>query len=140
LAARRRLFGHGGSTIGTQAVLHVGDAFLPQALRQSLADSNIPPYELLQALTVIRRQTAITDGVPDQGSLRSMRAAIRGLRFVSEVTAREPLGDLEAALLAASCLALRRVGSDRNRGRGRVACRLLQGQIVISIDELGAHL
>lgn len=136
LKARQRLFGQAGSTLGNEAILHIGDATLPQTLRQNLVEAQLPSYELLQALTVVRRQTSITDGIPETGSLRSMRAAIRGLRFESEVMAIEPLTRLEAAVLAASCLALRRAGSNRNRGRGRVACRLLSGQTRVAIDAL----
>ncbi len=143
IAARNILFGIGGSQLDTQSCLRFGDARLPAQLRQQLQAANISAHEILTALTVIRRQTALADGVAQRGSLRSSRAVVRKLTFVSEITAVKNLTKQQQALLTASCKALRRLGSDRNRGRGRVDCWLIDTanpSTPLTLDELASAL
>lgn len=155
----KRLFGYSGSTIESAAGWHIGNAELaidlrapitrlmtqheaekdrlaklPLEERAAAAASLVPavlPSQVLEAMTTIRRQTAIdaVTGLPDQGSLRSMRVIIRGRVFwsVLEPTSRQVQDD-ELALLAAGCAALRHIGAGRNRGRGHVACCLWDAQ------------
>ena len=149
------LFGVPGSTLESQAKLHVGDACLPDDLRKAIAkqlDSEQdkkrrnPSYkpaltstDILESLTTIRRQTAIdpADGAPTEHSLRSARVILRELPFESKLLFKTELKkDSEddrdiLALLAVGTLALRRMGSGRNRGRGHVQCSLHD-----SIDEM----
>lgn len=136
LKVRNRLFGEPGSTNETMAKMHVGDACLPQDLRDAVAHQQekdgFPTREdVLASLTVIRQQTAINpeDGAPTEHSLRSFRVVVRDAPdsspsfeaplFFDENPTREML-----ALLGVGTLALRRIGSGRNRGRGRVQCTL----------------
>jgi CRISPR/Cas system CSM-associated protein Csm3 (group 7 of RAMP superfamily) len=143
-----RLFGVPGSTLDTQAKIHVGDACLPGDLRKAIAtqlDSEQdkkrrnPKYkpaltstDILESLTTIRRQTAIDpeDGAPTEHSLRSARVILRELPFESKLLFESKLNkDSEddkdmLSLLAVGTLALRRIGSGRNRGRGHVQCSL----------------
>jgi CRISPR/Cas system CSM-associated protein Csm3 (group 7 of RAMP superfamily) len=127
--ALQRLFGSAGSTTGVAAHWYIGDACLPDDLRRVVAAQQNPDtltaVMVLESLTAIRRQTAIMaeTGAPETGSLRSARVVIRGLTFTSYV--RTPVHHADdLMLLAAGCLALRHIGSGRNRGRGRVRCAL----------------
>jgi hypothetical protein len=134
-----QLFGVDGSGIGTIAQMHIGDACLSQKLRSvvemqigkdkdkdSRKTSKITSTDILSSLTTIRRQTAIdpVDGVADDRSLRSSRVILRERCFFATLTFDvNPTPDM-LALLTVGILALRRVGSSRNRGRGHVRCLL----------------
>jgi CRISPR/Cas system CMR subunit Cmr4 (Cas7 group RAMP superfamily) len=130
------LFGQAGSTLDDDALMHVGAATLPGELSNAVA-SNIKRGELtladvLESLTAIRRQTAVdeTTGAPDEGSLRSSRIVLRETVFTATLTFdREPQND-ELALLAACVLSLRRGGTGRNRGRGRLRAGLNDEQFI----------
>lgn len=143
-----KLFGRPGSTIDTQANMYVGDACLPSDLRGAIAaqldreqekkrqDRRYKPTltltDILESLTTIRRQTAIDseNGAPAKHSLRSARVILRELPFESKLLFETELNkdsdeDRDIlALLAVGTLALRRIGSGRNRGRGHVQCSL----------------
>lgn len=132
-AAAQALFGRPGSGLEDGAGLHVGDATLPPALRQAIiAEVQAGKYaadDVLASLTAVRRQTAMEeDGVPAEGSLRAMRVILRETTFEAGLSfAHTPTAD-ELALLAACVCALRRVGTGRNRGRGRVRAGLCDAQ------------
>ncbi|GAA6618073.1 RAMP superfamily CRISPR-associated protein [Scytonema sp. NUACC26] len=127
-----RLFGNPGSTLNTIAQMHVGDACLPEDLRQVVAhqmkrrDNNLNRVDILESLTTMRRQTAIDPktGTPDKKSLRSSRVILRELEFTAHLSFEVQPDDDALTLLSVGGLALRRVGSGRNRGRGYVQCRL----------------
>jgi len=125
-----KLFGTLGSTLGTMGAVHVGDACLPEDLRQAVAfqieGKILTKTEVLDSLTTIRRQTAIDSqsGIADEGSLRSFRVVLRELCFTADLIFEKIPSDEMLSLLAVSSLALRRLGSGRNRGRGRVRCTL----------------
>lgn len=129
-AAAQFLFGRPGSALEDDALMHVGAATLPQELRQAVeADvksARLAPSDILESLTAIRRQTAVDEasGAPDEGSLRSMRVVLRDTPFVAQVDFDQDLGDAATALLAACVMSLRRAGTGRNRGRGRLVARL----------------
>ncbi|MBF2028180.1 MAG: RAMP superfamily protein, partial [Oscillatoriales cyanobacterium C42_A2020_001] len=86
------LFGKPGSTLDTMGAIHVGDACLPEDLRQAVAyqisRGKLTRAEILDSLTTIRRQTAINpeSGVPDKGSLRSARVVLRDLTFTADLS------------------------------------------------------
>ncbi len=135
-AAAGSLFGSPGSLAGSGAVMRVGDARLPADLRQTIicqaqqdpAEQNyLSRVDVLAALTAIRRQTAMDEktGRPQDGSLRAMRVILRKTPFEARLQFSRPATELELALLSACTLALRRAGSGRNRGRGRLKARLL---------------
>jgi hypothetical protein len=118
---------------GTAAGLHIGDARLPRALRSAVqvdvAAQRYTPADVLASLTAIRRQTAMdASGVPEPGSLRSVRVLLRGLSLTAPLYFVDPPGERDLALLAACARALRRVGTARNRGRGRVLVELHTAQ------------
>jgi hypothetical protein len=124
------LFGTLGSSIGTTAAVHIGDACLPEDLRQAVAfqieDKTLTKTEVLDSLTAIRRQTAIDtqSGTSDEGSLRSFRVILRDLCFMGNLSFETTPSDEMLSLLAVGAMALRRLGSGRNRGRGHVQCTL----------------
>ncbi|KOP23925.1 RAMP superfamily protein probably involved in DNA repair [Hapalosiphon sp. MRB220] len=143
-----QLFGKPGSTLDNQGIMHVGDACLASDLRTAIASQideesekqrKKPEYQprlsnidILESLTTIRRQTAIDPetGSSAERSLRSARVILRELSFESTLVFEKELNtDLEEdkdilTLLIVGTLALRRVGSGRNRGRGHVQCTL----------------
>lgn len=131
----RFLFGQAGSTLEDDALMRVGAALLPEELRAAVeadvkaSPPRLLPAEVLESLTAIRRQTAVDErtGAPDEGSLRSLRVVLRGTTLVARLDFHAPPDEDALALLAACVLALRRAGTGRNRGRGRLAARLCDG-------------
>jgi len=130
-AAADRLFGRSGATGQGQAILHIGPARLPDDLRAAVAwDVNkrrLVRAEVLETLTTVRRQTAMDPktGAPLKETLRSLRLILRGTTFSSRLTFIQEPSDDDLALLAATVKALRRAGTGRNRGRGRLRAELL---------------
>jgi len=129
-AASNRLFGRSGAALEGEAILHVGAARLPDDLRLALMDDvqrgRLTPADVLETVTALRRQTAMDEwGVPQENTLRTMRVILREIVFGASLDfAADPLPD-DLALLAACVKALRRAGTGRNRGRGRVHVELL---------------
>jgi hypothetical protein len=138
-----QLFGVSGSTLETIAQMHMGDACLSMDLRQAIAyqienpnpgdPTPLTREQVLASLTSIRRQTALEPdtGIPSKNSLRTTRVILRQLQFKAPLQFEKEPDSLQLTLLAVGALALRRVGSGRNRGRGQVECQLLhRGQDV----------
>jgi len=130
--AVQRLLGGPGSTLADDARLCVGAARLPadlcRAVRQALdaAGGTLRPADVLDSLTAIRRQTAVDEktGVPKEGTLRAMRVVLRQSPFEARLTFLDGAQQDDLPLLAACTLALRRAGTGRNRGRGRLRATL----------------
>ena len=124
------LFGVPGSSLQSMGIMHVGDACLPEDLRTAVAwqikNEELTNNEILDSLTTIRRQTAINSqiGVVQEGSLRSFRVVLRQLEFQANLILETQPSHEILSLLSVSVLALRRIGSGRNRGRGHVKCTL----------------
>lgn len=128
--AADRLFGRSGAGLTGHANLRVGPARLPADLRQALAagiaHERLTPTDVLESLTSLRRQTAMDEtGVPQENTLRTMRVILRGTTFWSQLRFTEMPNTKDLALLAACAKALRRAGSGRNRGRGRLSAVIL---------------
>lgn len=127
--AAQRVFGRPGSTLADDALMRVGDARLPADLRAAIHHDvearRFHPAEMMEALTAIRHQTAVNvEGAPERGTLRAMRVVLRGTPFEAELAFAEPAQPDDLALLAACILGLRRAGTGRNRGRGRLMATL----------------
>lgn len=135
----KQLFGRSGSCLEDISLIHVGDACLPQDLRKAVAlqfaqekegevSNRLTRQDILSSLTSFRRQTAVNpiSGVATDRSLRSSRVILRNLCFKSNLKFEKATDQIDhlLLLLAAGTVALRRVGSDRNRGRGHVQCSL----------------
>ncbi len=129
-----QLFGCAGSTAEEMGKLKFGSATLPENFRTAVAseikNKRLTKEEILNSMTAIRRQTAIeTTGAPLKNSLRSMRVVLRDTTFISTLTLDDRIDEQAAcALLAACVLGLRRGGTGRNRGRGRLSCKLLDAE------------
>lgn len=135
--AARFLFGEPGSRLDSVGALHIGDAQLPDDLREAVKQTfdgrkdeerGRMAHANLEALTALRRQTALDAmGVPKKDTLRTMRVILRDTPFIARLDWLEPPTEDAKQLLAATCSALRRIGTGRHRGRGRVATRLFDG-------------
>ncbi len=129
--AARPLFGQAGSTLDDDGMMHVGAAVLPKQLRDAVEANikrgDLTPADVLESLTAIRRQTAVDEetGAPDEGSLRSMRVLLRETPLVAGLDFDRDLQPDEIALLATCVMSLRRGGTGRNRGRGRLKAWLV---------------
>jgi hypothetical protein len=127
------LFGKPGSSLDDDAKMFVGDCKLPDDLHDAIAaaiddkTNGITVEEVLNSLTTIRRQTAMTEkGAPKENSLRSMRVVIRENTFNSDISFSETPNEIALTLLNFCAKSLRRVGLGRNRGRGKVVVRFLE--------------
>src|SRR5690606_3999927 len=116
--ARDALFGQAGSDYESAAIVHYGHARLPQRVREEVAGTEgLDRQSVLASITALRRQTAVgEDGVPVDGSLRTMRIILRETPFIARLQCARPLTNHEEALLGATVLAWRRAGTGRNRG------------------------
>jgi len=134
------LFGMPGSGLDTIGNLRVGDATLPGELRAAVyrevynpvRKNRLNPADVLESLTDIRRQTAIdyVRGVPKDKSLRSMRVILRELNFISDMDFIPPEDDDFSckdaiAFLTACILAVKRAGTRRNRGFGKLSTSII---------------
>jgi len=128
--AAQWLFGSPGSAADDAALLHVGDARLPQDLRRAVyvgvERKELQREQVLESLTAIRRQTAVdpTTGAPQKETLRGMRVILRQTPFEAQLRFGQPPTDDDLALMAACVMAFRRAGTGRNRGRGELKARL----------------
>lgn len=127
--AAKHLFGKPGSTDSDKAILHISDAKLPEDLRNAIAseleNNKLEREQVLNSLTTIRRQTAISEsGVPKEGSLRVMRIILRETPFEAELSFDQDPSGMDLPLLAACVKAFRIAGTGRNRGRGELIARL----------------
>lgn len=113
-----------------ESMLSVGDATLPEDLRtlvaQQVENGKLTPDQVLESLTAIRRQTAMeVTGVPKAHTLRSIRVILRNTTFQAPLFFKGSPSEDVLALLAVCIKALRRAGSRRTRGFGRLKARLL---------------
>lgn len=139
--AALRLFGRPGSARADTAGMTVGDGTLPanltRAVRAEIQAGRLSPAEVLESLTAVRRQTAIDEetGAPARETLRAMRVVLRGATFTVPLLFADAPEPTERALLAACVRGLRRLGTGRNRGRGLVTCRLIDGGTDVTRDD-----
>ncbi len=130
--SRNRLLGVEGRFTNETGIMRVGDACLPPMMRHLLIASveldekkrgkdKFAPEQMLESLTAIRRQTAMSErGAPEASSLRAMRVVLRGTIFQAELLFDCQPEPIDKSLLAATALAWRRAGTGRNRGRGKL--------------------
>ena len=137
IEAANRLYGGPGETKDEVGRLQVGSGRqapdLVYMIHRDVVGKDLSREAVLDSLTGIRRQTAIDpeSGAPLEESLRAIRVALRGLVFYAplDFTGGEPDED-QLALLAACTLALRRAGTGRRRGRGKVRVRLTDTELL----------
>lgn len=88
---------------------------------------NILSSELItETLTETKQQTAIDEkGIARPHSLRTVRVLRPGLTFEGKIEIENENDDQLVKLLAIACMNLRRIGTNRNRGFGKVLCFLM---------------
>jgi hypothetical protein len=131
--AAGRVLGY-GQALDDTCRLRIGDAVLPDSLRQVLlhaverGEHPIAPTTMLKAFTEVRYQTAEdrATGAPDVTTLRSSRVVLRDFAFESKLSwlnDYKPQAD-DLRVLALSALSCRHGGLLRNRGRGHLRLTL----------------
>jgi CRISPR-associated protein Csx10 len=112
------LFGQEG--VGNSGRLDFGNGVLEDvaSYKESTMKYDVKPQEVLDYFTHIRYQTAMENGVAKEGSLRSSRVIKPDLTFEIKLAGELEKGHLE--LLQKACQNLRHVGTNRNRGFGKV--------------------
>ncbi|SHF45012.1 CRISPR/Cas system CSM-associated protein Csm3, group 7 of RAMP superfamily [Caldanaerobius fijiensis DSM 17918] len=120
----------------------IGRQWLKYLLESRRLSRIISKDTIIDSMTIIRQHTSIdNEGLAENGSLRTIRALKRGLRFEGYLDFIYPDDDV-LKLLALSCINLRHVGLMRHKGYGEVDCRLLDGDTDLSqkvVDELEAR-
>jgi len=110
------------------SILRFGDAQLDASVREWLTwaekrtQNPLSPQSVLEALTDVRCQTSEERprGAPAESTLRSVRVALRGLKFSAPITwIAEPM-EADLQCLAVSVVGTRHAGLGRNRGLGFV--------------------
>lgn len=120
------------------ALLHVGSARAgDDELREALKIADVPRAEVLNTFTGVRRQTSINDvtGAADENTLRSIRVLKHGLVLRAHVHVAYDLSDAQKGALAAMVASVRRIGTRRNRGLGRVETDLQDVAGTTVLDE-----
>ncbi len=83
---------------------------------------------IIETLTETKQQTAIDEkGIAKPHSLRTVRVLKPGLTFEGKIEIENENVQL-VNLLALACMNLRHVGTNRNRGFGRISCVLMDGE------------
>ncbi len=126
------IFGKRGSATGASTMFANLKLENYQELSKWLAwalkkyEGTISAENIIATFTEIRQQTAIgEDGIAEENSLRTLRVLKPGQVFTGEITCKSKENSAKL-LLALACANLRRVGSGRTRGLGKVECRLLE--------------
>ena len=144
--AAQFLFGRPGSRLEDRSKMRIGNAQLPEDLRDALIAEFRPIQDKsekqrqrererewgqqrianLEALTATRAQTAMDpkSGAPLRRTLRTMRVVLRETSFVARLDFRDNPDDRVLWLLAACVKAFHRAGTGRHRGRGRLTAEL----------------
>lgn len=120
------LFGTAGAATDTSAHVTFGHAKLAHNLEQGIGELKLSRLDVLNALTLIRRQTKVeASGAAQDKSLRATRAIRRGLVFTSTVRFHGKPVPRTIGLLAACAASLQHIGVHRARGFGHVKTQLI---------------
>jgi hypothetical protein len=124
--AAQSLFGEAGSAYEGVSIMHVGQATLPpdllEVIKIGIKRGDFTREQILSSMTTIRRMTAMDYErmAPRDKSLRTIRLIRRDLILTAPLSFSTTLNPGQTTLLSACTAALRRVGSGRNRGHGRL--------------------
>jgi len=124
------LFGKPGGEMGK---LNVGNFYIPKYEKivneflylkhQNSAFNYLLNKSLvIDYFTQIINQTKIENGVAKDNSLRTLRVIKPGFEFIGELRFSEELNKQELAFLTLAILNMRRIGTARNRGFGKIEC------------------
>ena len=96
----------------------------------------LSPEIVVNSYTTLRQQTAVNEkGIADDGSLRTYRVLKPDITFEGSIDLKEENKEI-LSLLALSCANLRRVGTLRNRGYGKIKCTLKKGKTDLSKESI----
>ncbi|MHB2156394.1 RAMP superfamily CRISPR-associated protein [Calditrichota bacterium GD2] len=112
-------------------------SWLKYYLNQEEWKQFLSPEIILDYFTILRQQTAIDEekGKAKEHSLRTSRVLRKGISFVGEINFwSEDKRMIEVLSLA--CRNLRYIGTRRNRGFGKIKCKLLKNDSPISSEIL----
>ncbi len=134
------MFGEGGR-YEKAGKIFIGNAYLEdyESMKAEAKEHSgsvlFHPQNVLNYFSYIRTQTSIDydTGAADEGTLRTMRVAKKGLTFIAEAEIREPEDDLRSALKSC-CRILQHMGIARTRGLGEIKVTLEEGQESIPIQ------
>ena len=116
------LFGYEGSESATQGKkLYFSDLKLP-IIKECIDD--VTNKEIFSAVTGIRANISIDNGVAKDGALRYSRVIKKGVSFSGTIDVPVELDSKEEILLVKAASIMKHIGSSRNRGLGEVSCRL----------------
>ncbi len=140
----KNLFGVAGSNGECGGKITFGDACLPEKvcieIKKQIERNQITPQQVLESLTAIRSLTSVNydTGAAESNSLRCIRVLLHGISFTSVINIFGKLDKYEEKMLSACILNLRRGGSGRNRGRGKLQCKLFDDNMnVVPNNEFG---
>ncbi len=124
--AALNLFGQRGEMLDDVAGMFIADATAaPDLVAAIHADLSISRQNVLDGLTTIRRQTAMSVlGAPLDDALRSVRVLVKGQTLYAPLSFTAEPGPDEKALLAACIMSLRRAGLNRTRGKGKISVKI----------------
>ena len=125
----------GSQGLAEAAPLIIENAYLPDYFkvkewlawaRCRFADmALVSPDRVLASFTSMRQQTAIDEnGIAEDKSLRTMRVLNRDRKFYADIFINDDNESFQDLFALAAAL-FRSFGSKRNRGLGRIKCRLL---------------
>lgn len=128
-AVALRLFGEPGATGDGTGGVGVGGATVAPDLAAMVWEDfrrGQSREAVLESLTAVRRQTAVDaeTGAPRDETLRATRLVVRGLTLFAPLSFEAEPTETDKALLAACVMSLRRAGTGRNRGKGRLRARI----------------
>lgn len=120
------LFGIPGSMQKDTGILHFHSATLPLDFVKRVQDAQYPARQVLEALTSIRRQTAVDPArdTPMDQTLRATRVVLRHTIFHAPISVDRRLEPDHLALLAACAATVRHAGLNRTRGLGHIRITL----------------
>lgn len=120
------LFGIPGSTLSTQAKMTIYDATFSSNFIASVKASKFSVADVLASWTSIHSSTAAsTLGVPDKGSLRSIRVIKQDATFYAPIDFMDEPSYETIQLLNMIAQNTRRAGLGRNRGWGHIQVQLI---------------
>ena len=119
-----KIFGEPGSTADTQGTVNFGDLRLPADFREKviseIKERKTTAYEVLRLLTSTRTQTAVDEnGAPRPETLRTLRISPRETTLEASIFF-DKLEHQEQIFLHSCLMALRRAGSNKSRGLGKL--------------------
>ena len=140
-AAENRYFGtrHDDVDSNESGRIRVSSAHFSEAMKKLVRDDFPEKRQIIDDVTVIRSQTALTDeGVARTSSLRSIECGIVGTTLYAslDIPSCDGVEDKWAEqYFAAVCAAVKSIGGNRSRGLGRCRIRIVGNTAAVLPEE-----